>query len=109
MVADLAGLVKDGALVKVDAVMSQRLDQTLGRTGNLTLCVGVLNSQIEYAAALVRQTLTNRGGEQAAEMHKACGAGRETGDLCALGELTRGICCLNIGRCLGDLREQQIG
>ena len=85
MVTDLAGLVQNCALVKVDAVVCQRLDQTLGRTGNLALSIGILNSQIEYAAALVCQTLAHGRGEQAAKVNKACGAGCKARDLGALG------------------------
>ena len=87
----------------MNAVVFQRLDQTLGSTGYLALCVGVLNTQEEYAAALVCQTLTNGGGEQTAEMYKAGGAGGETGNLCALGQLSCGICRLNVGGRLSEV------
>ena len=60
---DLAGssavVTGDGrALVKVDAVVLERVDQHLDRAGDLALCVGVLDPEEEHAARLVGKPLT---------------------------------------------------
>jgi len=48
--------------------------------------VGVLDAQDELAAAVAGDEIGVERGAQVAHVHVACGAGRETGDLCPLGK-----------------------
>ena len=99
--------VENRALVKMNSVVRQCADQTLRRSGHFALCVGIFNPQIEHAARLVRQTFSDGGGEQTAEVHKARGARSKTGHFRAFWEIPRRIFRLHIRRCFGYVREQQ--
>lgn len=52
-------------------IVGKDLQNRLNRAGHLALLVGVLDAQIEYAAALVGETLVRDRTEQVAQMHKA--------------------------------------
>ena len=107
VVANLAVLAEDRALVEADAVACKRANQTLCRAGNLTLCVGILNAEVEYAARLVRKALTDGNGEHAAEMHEAGGAGGKARNLCALGQVTLRIFCFHVLSGFRHVREEE--
>ena len=109
LVGDVAVFVKNGALVKVNAVGGKCANQSFSGTRYLALGVGVLDTQEKHAAALVSQSLAHRGGEQTAEVDKARGTGRKTGDLGALGKHTGRILRLDILGGGGNIGEKQLG
>ena len=97
------------SLVKRQLIIGKDLQNRLNRAGHLALLVGILDAQIEHAAALVGETLVRDRTEQVAQMHKAGRAGRHARHLCALGQHARRIARLNIGGRRVDAGEQQIG
>ena len=96
------------ALVKRQTELLEGIQNQLDTALDFALLVGILNAEIEDAAGLMRQTLVDDRAEQVAQMHKSGRAGRHTGDLCSLRQLTRRIACLNLLRRLRDVREQQL-
>ena len=76
--------------------MLQGVDEHLHSTGNLTLGIGVLHTEEEHAAGLVRHALGGQALHQVAQVDKARGRGGHTGDHCALRQLTLGIMSLQI-------------
>ena len=104
----LATLIHPEAFVIGNAVIGERSDQCLHGTLDFTLPVGILNAEVENAAGLMCQTFIDNCLIHAAEVNKTGGAGSETGDLCALGEVARGIACFDFLDCRCDMREQKL-
>ena len=108
LVADVAVVAKDRALVEVDAVFSECLDKTFSCASNLSLCVGVFNSKVEYTAGLVSKSFAYCGGEKTAKVNESCGGRSETSYLCALRENSCGISFFHIRRSCVYVRKKQL-
>ena len=81
--------------------MLQSVDQNLHRTGNFTLGIGVLNTQKQYALALVRHPFGGQTLHQIAQMDKAGRGGSHTGDHRTLRIVTGRELCFHLFRGLG--------
>lgn len=88
--------------------MVEDADDGLHAALHRALEVGVLDAQEKDAAALVGQTLADDGAEQVAQMHKAGGAWRDAGDLCALRQAAGRVHRFDVRRGGGDIREKQV-
>ena len=99
--------IDGGTLVKVDAIVLQRFNQNLHRTGNLPLRIGVLHPQEQNAAALMRHALTGQTLHQIAQMDKAGGGGSHTGDNSSFGQISLGIFFFQLLAGGGDIGEQK--
>jgi len=109
-VVALLGIVAGGTFVKGDAEIGEALDDLGNAALDLALFVGVLNAQDHTAAAGVGRTLTDHGGEHAADVQKAGGAGGETGDQSAILQLSgRENFLQQLLGSLGHMWEQQLG
>ena len=108
LVANTAVLADDRALVKFNSVGCKSLYKSLSGTRHLALSVGVLDSQIKHAAALMSKALCNCCGEKSAEVNESRGAGSKSRYLSALGELSLGKSRLHIlGKC-ADVGEEKL-
>ena len=96
------------ALVKVDAVVLERVDQHLDRTGNLALGIRVLHAQKQHAAGLVRHALGDQPLHQIAQMDKAGGRGRHARDNCAFRQIARREALFHVFRRRRDVGEQKL-
>ena len=72
----------------------------------LALLVGVLNTQVEHAARLVRQTLVHQRAVQVAQVHEARGAWPHAGHLRALRKLALRVARLDLLRRGMDMRKR---
>ena len=96
-----------GALIKLNAVMLQRFNQHLYRTGNLPLGIGVLHPQEQNAAALMGHTLGGQALDQIAQMDKTGGGGGHAGDDGALGYISGRKFLLQLLRRHGDIGKKK--
>lgn len=93
----LALVVRTVVAAKVRALVERHAEIFKGsvndfhRALDLTFVVGVLDTEIEHAAALVRDTFVCQRDVKIPDMHKAGGAGRKAGDLRALFQRAFGI------------------
>ena len=85
-----------------------RAQQSFYGTGDLTLSVGILNPEIEYAAALVCQSFIHDRLIHTAEMHESGRTRCKSGDLRTLRQIARREFCFHLFRCHGDLRKQKL-
>ena len=105
-----AGIAVDGrALVKVDAIVLQRIDEHLHGARHLTLGVRILHAEEQHAAGLVRHTLGDKALHKVAQMDKARGGGSHAGDDRALGKVAGGITRLKVFRRFRHVRKEQGG
>ena len=101
--------IHGGALVKVDAVVLQGVNQNLHRAGNLPLGIGVLHPQEQYAAALMGHPLGGQTLHQIAQMDKTRGGGSHPGNHRALGQPPGGIFFFERLRSFCHVGEQKRG
>ena len=94
------------ALIKVDAVVFQRIDKHFHSTGDFPLGVGIFHTQEENAARLMAHTLRNGALNQVAQMDKTGGGGSHTGDDGTFGELPCGEPGLHLLGSLGYIGKQ---
>ena len=104
--AGIAGFGR--ALVKVDAVVLQGVDEHLDRAGYLALGIGVLHAQKQNAAGLVRHALCHETLHQIAQMDKTGRGRRHTRDDRALGQFARRETLLKLFRRSGNVREKKL-
>ena len=97
------------ALVKVDAVVLQSVDEHLHRAGDLPLCVRVLHPQEQHAAALMGHPLRGQALHQIAQMDKAGGGGGHPGDDSPFGQLPGRVFFFQRLRCFCHVGEQKRG
>ena len=97
----------NGAFIKIDAVVLQRVDQHFHSAGNLTLGIGVLHTEEQHAAALMAHTFGNGALHQVAEMYKTSGRGGHTGNHSAFRQLTGREAGFHFLGSLGHMGEQQ--
>ena len=100
--------IQGGALVKLQAKVVEHLEDGLHAAGYRALEVGVLNAQVEDPVAQVGQPLVGDGAEQVPQVHKACGAGGNPGDLCPLRQIAGGIAPLQVLRCRGHTAKEAL-
>ena len=101
--------VHGSALVKVNAVVLECLDEHLHRTGNLPLGIGVLHPQEQHAAALMGHPLGGQSLHQVAQVDKARGGRCHSGDYRALRQIPERIFFFQSLRGFRDLRKQKLG
>ena len=105
-----AGIAVDGrALVKVDAIVLQRVDEHLHGARHLALGVRILHAEEQHAAGLVRHALGDKTLHKVAQMDKARGGGSHAGNDRALGKVAGGITRLKVFRRFRHVREEQGG
>ena len=96
------------AFVEFDAKGAQALHDLGDAVFHFPLLVRIFNAQDDPAAGLVGRPLVDQGGEQAADVQKAGGAGGEPGHHGPLGQLPPGVDGGHVFFwCLGDMGEQQ--
>ena len=91
----------------IEDVVDRVADKRFRRTLDLALCVGILDSEIEYAARLMREPLVDHRAVNPAEMDKARGARREARHLGALRQIPFRIAFFDILRRQHDVGKQQ--
>ena len=96
------------ALIKMNAIVLQGVDQHLHRAGDLALGIGVLHAKEEHAARLVRHAFGDESLHQIAEMHKARRRRCHTRNDRALRRLACGIARLQFLRRGRNIREQKL-
>lgn len=96
------------AFVKRQAKIPKCLQNQLYAAFYLALFVGILDAQEEHTAGLMRQALIYQRTIQVAQMHKTGRTRTHTSDLCALRQISFRIAGLDLLRCLGDVRKQQL-
>ena len=107
--AVIAGIpVHGGPFVKVDAVVLQRVDEDLHRTGDLPLGIGVLHPQEQHAAALVGHPLGGQALDQVAQVNKARRRGGHPGDHSPFRQVPGGIFRFQLCLGHGDLWEKKV-
>ena len=97
------------ALVKVDVVEFQGVDQHFYRAGDLPLGVGILNPEVQHAAGLVSHPLRNRALHQIAQVDKSGRGGSHPGDHRALGKVALREPGFQLLGSFGHVRKKQFG
>ena len=99
--------VDKSAFVKVKTKFFENVDNGFNAAFNSAFCVSIFNSEEKYAAALVCKAFVGNGAEKVSKMHKAGGAGCNSGNFCAFGKVSFGVTCLNLFCGFGNVREQK--
>ena len=99
------------ALVEGELVVGKDLEDRFDRAGHLAFLVGVLDAQVEDAAALVGEAFVRDRAEEVPKVHEAGGAGGHAGDLRPFGQTARRVVRLDFGdgRLLVEAGEEQVG
>ena len=100
--------IHSGALVKLDAIVLQGVNQHLHSPGNLPLGIGILYPQEQHTAALMGHALGGQALHQVAQVDKAGGGGSHAGNDGTLGHVPRGIFCFQLLRRHGDVGKKQL-
>ena len=96
------------ALVKMNAVVLQGVNQHLDRARDLALGVGILDAEEQHSAGLVRHALGNKTLHQIAEVDEARRRRCHTRNDRALRDVSRGITLLQLLGRGRDIREQKL-